>query len=159
LKYGAVDGSMEDFSRGLFCPWSVATWLLTELDPEDPDIAFGLCDLGMGFRELGNVRLSEMADVIGPDGPRIERDRTSSRPKPCKVTPTPRDATGKSPSAAHRAPAEGRGKPAFIFRPALEDRWHPDGLDIVHDVTSCSADFPIHCANGSADAWRDKLSG
>lgn len=32
----------------LFCPWSGATWLLTELDPDDPDIAFGLCDLGMG---------------------------------------------------------------------------------------------------------------
>jgi hypothetical protein len=33
----------------LFCPWGAGTWLLTELDPEDPDIAFGLCDLGMGF--------------------------------------------------------------------------------------------------------------
>jgi hypothetical protein len=47
---------------------------LTELDPEDPDIAFGLCDLGMGFPELGNVSLSEIASVTGPDGLRIERD-------------------------------------------------------------------------------------
>ena len=30
----------------LFTPDGNCTWLLTELDPEDPDIAFGLCDLG-----------------------------------------------------------------------------------------------------------------
>ncbi|MGP9812950.1 DUF2958 domain-containing protein [Rhodopseudomonas sp. NSM] len=58
----------------LFCPWGGATWLLTELDPEDPDIAFGLCDLGLGFAELGNVRLSEMEAARGPGGLRIERD-------------------------------------------------------------------------------------
>ena len=36
----------------LFTPDAGCTWLLTEIDPEDPDIAFGLCDLGMGFPEL-----------------------------------------------------------------------------------------------------------
>ena len=51
----------------LFCPWTGATWLLTELDPEDPDIAFGLCDLGLGFPELGSVRISELEAVRGPD--------------------------------------------------------------------------------------------
>jgi hypothetical protein len=59
----------------LFCPWGGATWLLSELDPDDTDIAFGLCDLGMGFPELGNVRLSEIQSVSGPGGLRIERDR------------------------------------------------------------------------------------
>lgn len=58
----------------LFCPWGAATWLLTELDPEDEDIAFGLCDLGMGSPELGSVRLSELAAVRGPGGLTIERD-------------------------------------------------------------------------------------
>jgi hypothetical protein len=58
-----------------FCPWNRATWLLTELDPEDPDLAFGLCDLGMGCPELGSVRLSEMTEVRGPFGLTIERDR------------------------------------------------------------------------------------
>jgi hypothetical protein len=58
----------------LFCPWGGATWLLSELDPEDNDIAFGLCDLGMGFPELGNVSLGEMEAVTGPGGLRIERD-------------------------------------------------------------------------------------
>lgn len=58
----------------LFCPGGGATWLLTELDPEDPDIAFGLCDLGIGFPELGNVRISELESVRGPMGLGIERD-------------------------------------------------------------------------------------
>ena len=30
----------------LFTPDANATWLLTELDPDDPDLAFGLCDIG-----------------------------------------------------------------------------------------------------------------
>jgi len=58
----------------LFCPWGAATWLLTELDPENHDCAFGLCDLGMGYPEIGRVRLSEIAAVKGPGGLRIERD-------------------------------------------------------------------------------------
>jgi hypothetical protein len=59
----------------LFCPWSGATWLLTELDPDEPDIAFGLCDLALGMPEIGPVRLSELAALSGPGGLRIERDR------------------------------------------------------------------------------------
>ena len=59
----------------LFTPDSGATWLLTELDPADPDRAFGLCDLGLGFPELGYVLLSELATVRGPLGLSVERDR------------------------------------------------------------------------------------
>lgn len=59
----------------LFTPFANATWLLTELDVEIPDLAFGLCDLGMGFPELGNVMLSEIASLRGPAGLRVERDR------------------------------------------------------------------------------------
>jgi len=51
-----------------------STWLLTELDPEDPEIAFGLCDLGMGSPEIGRVSLAELGTVCGPMGLRIERD-------------------------------------------------------------------------------------
>jgi len=54
----------------LFTPSAGATWLLTELDPEDPDIAFGLCDLGQGVPELGSVSLSEIAN----SGITVERD-------------------------------------------------------------------------------------
>ena len=58
----------------LFTPDAGCTWLLTELDPEEPDIAFGLCDLGMGCPELGSVRISELESVRGKLGLPVERD-------------------------------------------------------------------------------------
>jgi hypothetical protein len=58
----------------LFTPDAGATWLLTEIDPDDDDRAFGLCDLGMGFPELGYVRLTELAVVQGRLGLPVERD-------------------------------------------------------------------------------------
>ena len=59
----------------LFTPDAGCTWLLTEIDPEDPDIAFGLCDLGMGYPEIGSVSLSELESVRGRLGLPIERDQ------------------------------------------------------------------------------------
>jgi hypothetical protein len=53
----------------LFTPDAGATWLLTELDPGDPDLAFGLCDLGLGCPELGYVRLSERDLFFQADKP------------------------------------------------------------------------------------------
>ena len=72
----AKDGETIDFKPvvKLFTPWGECAWLLTELDPENPDIAFGLCDLGMGCPELGYVSLAEITSVKGPGGLRIERD-------------------------------------------------------------------------------------
>lgn len=58
----------------LFTPDAACTWLLTEIDRHDEDIAFGLCDLGMGFPELGSVRISELKSVRGKLGLPIERD-------------------------------------------------------------------------------------
>lgn len=58
----------------LFTPDAGCTWLLTEIDPEDPDIAFGLCDLGMGCPELGSVSLLELESVRGRLGLPVERD-------------------------------------------------------------------------------------
>jgi hypothetical protein len=48
-------------------------WLLSELDPDEPDIAFGLCDLGMGYPELGTVRVSELNFLRGV-GMKVKRD-------------------------------------------------------------------------------------
>ncbi len=59
----------------LFTPDANCTWLLTEILPHDEDIAFGLCDLGMGCPELGTVRLSELAKLRGRLGLPVERDR------------------------------------------------------------------------------------
>jgi len=72
----AEDGNTPDVFPvvKLFTPWGSATWLLSELDPEDEDIAFGLCDLGFGCPELGSVRLSELEAGRGPGGLDIERD-------------------------------------------------------------------------------------
>ena len=49
----------------LFTPDAGATWLLTEIDPDDHDHAFGLCDLGHGFPELGYASLAELQSVRG----------------------------------------------------------------------------------------------
>lgn len=66
----------------LFTPDAGATWLLSELDPENSDIAFGLCDFGLGFPELGAVSLGEIAAVRGALGLPVERDLwfTADRP-------------------------------------------------------------------------------
>ena len=58
----------------LFTPDGNATWLLSEIHPDDPDLAFGLCDLGLGSPELGYVSLSELAAVRGAFGLPIEKD-------------------------------------------------------------------------------------
>ncbi len=72
----AIDGNTRDHKPvvKLFTPWGGCAWLLSELDPENPTLAFGLCDLGMGEPELGYVDLTEVEAVRGPGGIRIERD-------------------------------------------------------------------------------------
>jgi len=68
------DGKTDDLYPvvKLFYPLSAATWLLTELDPET-NVAFGLCDLGFGSPELGNVSLTEL-ESVKPHGVGVERD-------------------------------------------------------------------------------------
>ena len=58
----------------LFPPDAGATWLLTEIDPDDPDHAFGLCDLGLGCPEMGWLSLADLATVRGRLGLPVERD-------------------------------------------------------------------------------------
>ena len=54
---------------------SSCTWLLTELDPKT-NVAFGLCDLGMGSPELGYVSMDELESIkFPPFGLGVERDR------------------------------------------------------------------------------------
>lgn len=66
----------------LFTPDGSATWLLSESDPDDPDRLFGLCDLGLGFPELGYVSLAEIIEVRGKLGLPVERDRHFVPDKP-----------------------------------------------------------------------------
>lgn len=65
----------------LFQPDGAATWLLTELDPNDPDLAYGLIDRGDGTPDLDYVRLSAIAEVRGGLGLAVEQDRSF---RPCK---------------------------------------------------------------------------
>ncbi len=58
----------------LFTPDAGATWLLGGIDPDAPDIAFGLCDLGVGFPELGCVSLAELSQLRGMLNLPIEQD-------------------------------------------------------------------------------------
>lgn len=69
----------------LFTPDAGATWLLTELDPDDEDRAFGLCDLGLGCPELGYVLLSEIASVRDRLGLPVERDMSFAADKPLSL--------------------------------------------------------------------------
>jgi hypothetical protein len=57
----------------LFTPDAQCTWLLTELGNDD--IAFGLCDLGLGCPEVGFVCMRELREARGPLGLPIERDQ------------------------------------------------------------------------------------
>jgi hypothetical protein len=57
----------------LFTPDAQCTWLLTEIDA-DTNLAFGLCDLGLGEPELGYVSLVELSTVRGKLGLPVERD-------------------------------------------------------------------------------------
>ncbi|MCT6839326.1 MAG: DUF2958 domain-containing protein [Bifidobacteriales bacterium] len=50
----------------IFSPEGAATWLLTEIDPLNPDVAFGLCDLGHGCPELGYVSIAELSAARTP---------------------------------------------------------------------------------------------
>ena len=68
----------------LFTPDANCTWLLTEIDPtyHEDDLAFGLCDLGLGCAEVGSVSLSEILAVRGRLGLPVERDRWFSTREP-----------------------------------------------------------------------------
>ena len=50
----------------LFTPAGAATWLIHSVHPEEPDHLFGLCDLGLGFPELGYVSLTELEALRVP---------------------------------------------------------------------------------------------
>lgn len=79
----AKDGKTEDFLPVVkfFNPCGGATWLITSLD-ENGDTMFGLCDLGMGEPELGNVSMAELQSIRLRFGLKIERDAHFKAKKP-----------------------------------------------------------------------------
>jgi len=77
IANGRMAQAQQDFDPmpvvKLFTPDAGATWLLTELD-EPGEVAFGLCDLGLGFPELGLVSLQALCMVRGLMNRPIEQD-------------------------------------------------------------------------------------
>lgn len=69
------DGNTEDLKPVVkFFGGGACTWLITELDP-DTNNMFGLCDIGQGFAELGNVSFDELKALkFPPFGLPVERD-------------------------------------------------------------------------------------
>tara|TARA_B100000927_G_scaffold162692_1_gene131072 strand:+ start:5409 stop:5756 length:348 start_codon:yes stop_codon:yes gene_type:complete len=55
-----------------FTPDGNGRWYLSELDHNG--LAFGVCDVGLGFPEYGYVTLKELQDLRGVLGLPIERD-------------------------------------------------------------------------------------
>ena len=49
----------------LFTPHWYARWLLTHIDPEYPQCAYGLCDDGDGRPYMGSISLRDLEDVHG----------------------------------------------------------------------------------------------
>jgi hypothetical protein len=64
-----------------FNPVGAATWLISAID-ESEEIAFGLCDLGMGEPELGYVSVPELKSIRLRFGLGIEKDRHITFDKP-----------------------------------------------------------------------------
>lgn len=58
----------------LFLPWAPVTWLVTEMNPHDPDSLFGLA-IFSGEAELGGFNLAELLALEGPADLRVEIDR------------------------------------------------------------------------------------
>jgi len=68
-----------------FTPWANATWLIVDIDVDDNDLMFGLCDLGVGEPELGYVLLSDLEELRGPGGLTVERDLHWKATQPISV--------------------------------------------------------------------------
>jgi hypothetical protein len=90
----------------LFTPDAQCTWLLTELGLDD--IAFGLCDLGMGTPELGFVSMHELRDLRGPTWPsRRARHALRRRQDPVRLRQRSANTGASSLAGIGRRPSIG----------------------------------------------------
>lgn len=79
----------------IFNPADPQRWLCSELNPDDGDTLFGLCDLDMGSPELGNVSLTERLELakLLPLG--LERDASFVCRGPLSVYARAAEAVGR----------------------------------------------------------------
>lgn len=65
----AVDRSFDPMPVvKLFLPDARVGWWLGWIDPDTPDVAFGLCDMGLGFTCETPIQLSALQTIRGPQG-------------------------------------------------------------------------------------------
>lgn len=86
LANGAAYGTDENYDPfpvlKLFTPDAAYTWLLAHIEPECPEVAWGLSDLGLGYPETGFLYLGAVVIVRGRLGLRVERDLRFTARKP-----------------------------------------------------------------------------
>ena len=90
----------------LFTPDAHATWLLAALDPADGDTAYGLIDLGISMPELGHVKLSDLASIVGPNKLPVMRDRYFQAVRPLSEYLRLAQENGSIVDCTVRAPAK-----------------------------------------------------
>ncbi|MFM1998099.1 MAG: hypothetical protein RL204_46 [Bacteroidota bacterium] len=74
VKNGLPENTDQDHAPIVkwFTPDANTTWLVSEI--VDEETAFGLCDMGHGFPELGYISMPDITGYISPNGHKIERD-------------------------------------------------------------------------------------
>jgi len=85
LKNGKPENQDKDHKPvvKIFSPDANCTWLFSEV--VHLDTAFGLCDVGIGFPELGYVHLPELVALRGKFGLPVERDLSFTAYYPISV--------------------------------------------------------------------------
>lgn len=58
----------------LFTPDADAVWLITEQDPDQPEIFYGISDLGVGRPDTAPIPLGDLHRMRGRHGLPVERD-------------------------------------------------------------------------------------
>ncbi|WP_212598270.1 DUF2958 domain-containing protein [Sphingopyxis granuli] len=94
----------------LFTPDAGATWLISECDPQEPDILYGLCDPGLGEPELGTVMPAGAGVIVGAPGI-VHSPRTGQRGSDQRV----RCRNARVDHANHRRIRWRRRHPPAIF--------------------------------------------
>lgn len=79
----------------LHMPNVAATWLLSWLDPDDTDTAFGLCDTGICPPRLRHVSLSDIISLNESLGFAVERDTGFVARHPLSVYAKAADKAGR----------------------------------------------------------------
>ena len=133
----------------LFTPDAGCAWLLTELDPEDPDIAFGLCDLGMGYPELGSVRISELESIGSGLALPIERDLHFNPTKTLSAY------AEKARARSYRVMSSGRARscPGPRVNDFLSIRWLCFLMGKDND-SRLQDGYELSCVGEQTPAWR-----